>query len=69
MFASIDWRDVGLFVGIAAVGYGVVTVFYRVRRGNGASSEPRAVCPNPECRQVNMLNARFCSRCGAELTE
>lgn len=69
MFAAVDWRDVALFLAIAAVGYGIVAVFFRLRRRPETPRDPAPICPNPECRQVNTARARYCSRCGAEMTK
>lgn len=69
MLAAIDWRDVVLFAVIAAVGYMVVALVFRTRRGAGPTGDPAPICPNLECRQVNTSKARYCSRCGAPMTK
>jgi hypothetical protein len=66
MGQDFTWRDVVLFVVIAAVGFGVVTLLLNLfRRSRPARAERR--CPDPACGRSNEVTDRFCRGCGRPL--
>lgn len=58
-----------LFVGI---GRGLMSLI-RPRSSNQAAGPVRGMagrmCPNPRCRKTEYRKARYCSQCGARLTD
>lgn len=58
-----------------SAGWRGLTGLFHLRRGvSGRSCPPTTragalVCPRPECRKIERREARFCSQCGARLTE
>lgn len=65
MLGTTDWRDVLLFLGIAVIGYVVISLMFRSKKQPRTASV--RLCSNQSCGSANPPTASFCKQCGREL--
>jgi hypothetical protein len=63
-----NWLSSPIAFGITLVSGLIVIAAVLVLSGGHRSRQPQVECPDPECGHLNPPHARYCARCGRDLT-
>ena len=66
---SLNWLDIVIFLVIAGVGYVVIAWVINLGRVERGAEDELNICPDPNCRELNLPDARYCGKCGRDLTK